>query len=495
MVTTAPPRGAQRSGADRIPSVRKVTEVRRFRRSLVLVGLTVVAPGSAQITAGNRRLGWAVLSAWIGLVVVGGLVLWLVPMDELAGLAVRPWVLRALKLFLVAALIGWVALLIDAWRLSYPPALTRRHRLVLTGTTLLLSVLVAIPPVLAVRYASAAHEAVTELFPSGEAAAASDGRLNVLLLGTDAAKGRSGVRPDSITVVSVDVRTGAPLLVSLPRNLEKARFTEGSAAARRFSAGFTGAGERSEWLLNATWTYGQANPELFPGPAEPGLTAVKQAVEGTLGLPIQYVVVVDLNGFQGLVDALGGVTIRVTDPLPIGDSGKVLKPGLRKLSGYETLWYARSRSTTSDYARMGRQRCVLGAILREMDPATVLRKFTSLAKVSKSIIRTDIPQSELPELVDLAWRAKDRSVTSLQFVPPLITPADPNFEVIADELDRAMTASVDAANGRTGTSPAAAGDVKPPRGAKPTATQPAAENPAAAAAPPTVDLSSVCAYE
>ena len=337
-----PPRGAQGSCADRSPSVRKqVTEVRRFRRSLVLVGLTVVAPGSAQVTAGNRRLGWAVLSAWIGLVVVGGLVLWLVPMDELAGLAVRPWVLRALKLFLVAALIGWVALLIDAWRLSYPPALTRRHRLVLTGTTLLLSVLVAIPPVLAVRYASAAHEAVTELFPSGEAAAASDGRLNVLLLGTDAAKGRSGVRPDSITVVSVDVRTGAPLLVSLPRNLEKARFTEGSAAAKRFSAGFTGEGERSEWLLNATWTYGEANPELFPGPAEPGLTAVKQAVEGTLGLPIQYVVVVDLNGFQGLVDALGGVTIRVTDPLPIGESGKVLKPGLRKLSGYETLWYAR----------------------------------------------------------------------------------------------------------------------------------------------------------
>ncbi len=195
------------------------------------------------------------------------------------------------------------------------------------------------------------------------------------------------------------------------------------------------------------------------------------------------------------MDALGGVTIRVTDPLPIGESGKVLKPGLRKLSGYETLWYARSRSTTSDYARMGRQRCVLGAILREMDPATVLRKFTSLAKVSKSIIRTDIPQSELPELVDLAWRAKDRSVTSLQFVPPLITPADPNFEVIADELDRAMTASVDAANGRTGTSTAAAGDVKPPRGAKPTPTKPAAENPAAAATPPTVDLSSVCAYE
>ncbi len=492
MVTTAPPRWAPGSGGGRVPSVREqIAEVRRFRRALRLVGLTVVAPGSAQVIAGNRRLGQAVLAAWIGLIVGSAVVLWLVPLDELAGLAVRPWVLRALKLFLVGALIGWIALLLDAWRLSYPPALTRRHRLVLTGTTLLLSLVVAAPPVMAARYASAAHEAVTALFPSGEAAAASDGRLNVLLLGADAGKGRVGVRPDSITVVSVDVRTGAPLLVSVPRNLQNARFTEGSAAAARFPDGFSGEGELSEWLLNATWTYGEANPDLFRGSDEPGVTAVKQAVEGTLGLPIQYVVVVDLSGFRDLVDALGGVTIRVTEPLPIGESGQVLAPGLRKLDGYQALWYARSRSGSSDYARMSRQRCVLGAILREADPATVLSNFTELAAASTSIITTDIPQAELPELVDLAWRAKDRPVTSLQLVPPLITPADPDLEVISDELERAMEASVDAAAGRTGAKTATAGGVSPEQ----PAAEPAAEPHGDETAQPAVDLSSVCAYE
>jgi polyisoprenyl-teichoic acid--peptidoglycan teichoic acid transferase len=493
MVTTAPPRRAPGPGGRRIPSVRgQYAEPARFRRSLILVGLTVFAPGSAQFIAGNRRLGRAVLLAWSALVAVCALVLWLVPMDELAGLVVRPWLLRALKLFLVAILIGWIALLVDAWRLSHPPALTRTHRLALTCTTLLLAVLVATPPVMAARYASAAHEAVVALFPSGEAAAASDGRLNVLLLGTDAAKGRSGVRPDSINVVSVDVRTGAPLLVSLPRNLEKARFTDGSAAAARFPGGFTGEGDQNDWLLNATWTYGEANPDLFAGPGGPGVTAVKQAAEGTLGLPIQYTVVIDLYGFSGLVEALGGVTIRVTEPLPMGESGGVLKPGLRKLNGWQTLWYARSRSTSSDYARMARQRCVLGAILREADPATVLRNFTALAKASKSVIRTDIPQSELPELVDLAWRAKDHSITSLQLVPPLIRPADPDFEVIADELDRALETSVDGASGsaeHTTNKASELGAAAAPDDT--TAAAPAADE----KAQPAVDLSSVCAYE
>jgi polyisoprenyl-teichoic acid--peptidoglycan teichoic acid transferase len=481
MVATAPPGSRVPTASDsRPPRARKqFTEASRFRRSLVLLGLSVVAPGSVQFKAGNRRLGRAVLAAWIGLIVISALVLWLVPMHEIAGLAVRPWMLRALTLVFFAVAIGWIAVLIDAWRLCYPPALRRAHRLMLSGVMLAMSVLVATPPLLAVHYVSAAHDAVVALFPTGESAAASDGRLNVLLLGADAGRGRVGVRPDSITVASIDVRTGAPLLVSVPRNLQYARFTEGSAAAARFPDGFTGEGDPNEWILNATWTYGEANPKLFPGSGAPGMTAVKQAIEGSLGLPIQYVVVIDLNGFRDLVDALGGVTIRVSEPIPIGEKGRILEPGLRKLDGYETLWYARSRATSSDYARMGRQRCVLGAILREADPGTVLRNFTELAQASTSIITTNIPQAELPKLVDLAWRVKDRSITSLQLVPPAIWPEDPDFEVIAGKVDEAMNMSVEAA-------------------AAPATTAPVTESAATAGgtkAERAVDLSSVCAYE
>jgi LCP family protein required for cell wall assembly len=369
----------------------------------------------------------------------------------------------------------------------------------MVGTTLSLGILVATPLFIAARYASAAHNAVVTLFPSGEAAATSDGRLNILLLGADAGKGRVGVRPDSINLVSIDVRSGEPLLVSLPRNLEKARFPDGSAAAERFPDGFSGDGERAGWMLNATWTYGVENPDLFPGPAGPGVTAVEQAVEGTLGLPVHYYVVIDLNGFRELVDALGGVTIRVTEQVPIGQGGEVLEPGLQELDGYETLWYARSRTDSSDYARMSRQRCVLGAILREADPPTVLQNFTALTEASTSVVTTDIPQEQLPDLIEMAWKAKDLPVTSLQLVPPLIAPADPDFAAIADHLDAAIETSRNAgskeghpaAQDDEATQTAAAGDGS---GAdeQPPADEPAAGNDQAATI---VDLSSVCSYE
>ena len=438
---------------------------------------------------------------WAGLIVAGGLVLWLVPVDALAGLFVRPWLLTLLKIVLFVIGVGWIALVVDAWRLGHPPALSRGHRLVMVAATLAICGLVVTPLVVTARYASAAHDAVVALFPSGEAAVASDGRLNILLLGADAGAGRVGVRPDSINLVSVDVGSGRSVLVSLPRNLEKARFPEGTAAAQRFPDGFSGDGDREEWMLNATWTYGEANPDLFPGSAGPGVTAVEQAVEGTLGLPGHYFVVVDLDGFRDLVNALGGVTIRITEEIPIGETGRSLEPGLRRLDGYETLWYARSRTGASDYARMSRQRCVLGAILREADPGTVLSNFTGLADASTSLLTTNIPVGQLPELVELAWKAKDLPITTLQLVPPLISPADPDFAAIAEHVDDAVSAS------RTG-------DAAPVASAEetPAATTEASEQPAASTAEPseqvavdqtgsedvalpTGDLGSVCAYE
>ena len=160
------------------------------------------------------------------------------------------------------------------------------------------------------------------------------------------------------------------------------------------------------------------------------------------------------------VDALGGVTIRITEEIPIGQDGRVLQPGLRRLDGYETLWYARSRAASSDYARMSRQRCVLGAILHEADPATVLRNFTSLAAASTSVVSTNIPQDQLPDLVDMALTAKDLPITTLQLVPPLIDPADPDPSAIDEQLELAIEASLDQSD--VGVS-VAAGDATPGR--------------------------------
>jgi hypothetical protein len=188
-------------------------------------------------------------------------------------------------------------------------------------------------------------------------------------------------------------------------------------------------------MLNATWTFGDANPDLFPDADNPGAEAVKQAVAGTLDMDVHYFVTVDLAGFKELIDSVGGITVRIENEIPIGQKGEVLEPGVQELDGYEALWYARSRTGTSDYDRMARQRCVLGAFVNEVSPSTVAANFTEMLEASESVIETDIPASELSTLVDLAMKAKSKPVASLQLVPPLITPADPDLGVIRDEVD------------------------------------------------------------
>ncbi len=53
------------------------------------------------------------------------------------------------------------------------------------------------------------------------------GRYNVLLLGGDSGADRWGMRPDSLTVASIDEETGKTVLVSLPRNLQGFSFARG----------------------------------------------------------------------------------------------------------------------------------------------------------------------------------------------------------------------------------------------------------------------------
>jgi hypothetical protein len=80
-------------------------------------------------------------------------------------------------------------------------------------------------------------------------------RVNVLLLGSDAAADRAGVRVDSIVVASIDTRTGATTLVGLPRNLQHVPFPPGTPMAARFPGGF--ACPEQDCQLNDLWQYAE----------------------------------------------------------------------------------------------------------------------------------------------------------------------------------------------------------------------------------------------
>src|SRR5439155_19530839 len=92
----------------------------------------------------------------------------------------------------------------------------------------------------------------------------------------------------------------------------------------------------------------------------------------------------------------------------------------------------------SDYARMQRQRCVMNAMLHQLDPASVLANFEDIAAAGGKVVSTDRPAGELGRFVGLAAGARSRPLTSVQFVPPLVDPAHPDPAVIRAEVQRAL---------------------------------------------------------
>lgn len=436
----------------------------RVRRAVTLLLITLVVPGSAQVAAGDRRLGRAALKVWLGLVGVGVLLalLALVNRGAIVGLLTRPFVLSvaAIVAFLIA--LAMPLLVFDAWRLGRPRLLPARPRRWIAALTALLMLLTFAVPVMVGRRAWAAGDLISSVFGSGTQSDAVDGRYTVLLLGGDAGADRVGLRPDSVTLASIDADNGRTVLFSLPRNLENIPFPEGSDGAKALPDGWS-CGD--ECLLNGIYTWATDHPDYFPGADDPGAEAMKQAVEGVLGVPVNYYVMVDLKGFAQIINAMGGIDLNVKTRVPIGGVGSrisgYIEPGEQHLDGYHALWYARSRSGSNDYERMARQRCVMTAMVNQLDPSTLLSRFQGIAAAGKQVVKTDLPSSELATFIELGLKAKAQKITSVQFVPPLIRPAHPDYTLIHDRVASAIEASEDAkdeappaaaASGESGTS-------------------------------------------
>lgn len=405
----------------------------KLRRALSFLGMTLVLPGSAQVAAGNKTVGriavrtWLVL--WISLLVLGlGALVW---RSAVVSLFTNAAVLVVLQVVLVVLGIGWALLFVDAWRLARPPELARRHRFAFAALSGVLALAVVGGLVASASIVSSQRSLMTSVFAGGGETKAQAGRYNILLLGGDAGKGRSGLRPDSLTVASIDESTGRTVLISLPRNMEDVPFPASSPLHKKFPKGY-GCKDRS-CMLNAVYTYASTHPDLYPDSVEdPGIQATREAVEGAIGLKINYYAMVDMKGFEALVDAVGGVRIDVNRDIPIGGGhaklyGYVKKGKNQLLDGRSALWFARSRSDSSDYDRMARQKCVMTAMLKQLDPVTVLANFNKIAAAGKEIVETDIPPNKIDTMVELAMKAKEKPISSVAFVPPVIYPGSPDF--------------------------------------------------------------------
>lgn len=415
----------------------------RFRRAMSLMVMTLVAPGSAQLLAGNRRVGIVALRIWVGCLALGAVTLVAVLLDRslVYWMVSDVTLLLFVRIALLLGAVGWAALFIDAWRIGQPLSYGLAHRRATVGVNGVLCFAVAGTLLFGAHLVGVQRDFIITLFGDGEVTGAHHGRYNVLLVGGDSGAGRWGLRTDSMTVASIDEETGRTVLIGLPRNLQDFPFAEGSVMDEQFPDGFN----CDDCYLNGVSTWANDNKQLFGKSEDPGIDATIMAIEGITDLKINYWVLVNLEGFKDIVDAVGGITLNVRQPIPVGGLGSdvtgYIEPGVRKLDGHDTLWYARAREGSDDYSRMARQKCVLNAMLEQISPTTAIRNFEKLAKAGAETISTNLPASEVDRFIPLAMKARDQKVATVSLVPPMVNTADPDIPLIQKKIQQAIDRS------------------------------------------------------
>jgi LCP family protein required for cell wall assembly len=421
--------------------------------------LSAVVPGAGFLHSRRQRLGALVLSVSVAAVVWAALA---APHNLRAALdlAFDPSRLTRAAVLTAVGLVIWVAVVIGSFVVLRPRPATHRWQVIGGSAFVSALCLVVVAPVgLVVRDAFAQAHVVKAVFTHNRTATrptnvtAADpwngrSRVNVLLLGGDSGPYREGTRTDTMILASLDTRTGRTVTFGLPRNLMDVPFPENSPLHALYPDGFTGPGDPGSWMLNAVYReIPILHPHVLGASADEGADAIKQAVEGATGLPVDYYVLVDFTGFRQLVDAMGGITVNVNVPVAINgqtDAGipptGYIQPGPdQHLDGFHALWYARGRYGADDYQRMSRQRCVVNAIIDEANPVNLLRRYQALAAAGSRVVRTDIPQELLPAFVQLALKAKDHRAKSVLFRSSAdFSPGNPDFDYMHQIVQKAL---------------------------------------------------------
>ena len=436
-------------------------------RTTLFTVLGTLFPGVGLIAAGRRIAGGVILGVFLlGAVGIG--VYALVDRPGLIALVLNPNFLRPFAVSLIVLAVAWVSIIIASHLALRPTSSHKIQRIVGGVVVALMAFVVAAPSAVAARYSYDSATLVSSVFqaqgksksatrPTTKPSSQRDPwagtpRLNVLLLGGDSDAGkRDGVRTDTVMVASIDTKTGDTTLIGLPRNTERMPFPSSSPLHKYYPNSFTsGTSGDPFFLLNAM--YGQVPlkvPKNILGETDNlGADVMKVSVGEAVGLKIDYYALLDIQGLRQLINALGGITVNINTRVAVGGDTDAhippkrwLEPGPKQhLAGYDAMWFARGRYGADDFQRMDRQRCVVNAIIDQVNPANIVSRYEAVARASKSLVLTDIPQELLPAFVDLALKVKNGSQRSVVFKSGVggFVSSHPNYYLVQEKVKRAI---------------------------------------------------------
>ena len=243
-------------------------------------------------------------------------------------------------------------------------------------------------------------------------------RVNILLIGTDAAPGRDTVLTDVMLVVSVDPVAETAVMISVPRDTGYVPLPDESL----FPGGLY-PDKVNELALQASLDPATWCPDLADDPEACGLRTVERSIGLYLGLEIHHYALVDMAGFASMIDAVGGVELcldgTLVDPLFDGsltneetNEGLVLPAGCRSYNGIDALAYARSRQgyiempdgervPQTDFDRAARQQRVLLAMREELTEADTFLELPQLLGAIGQTVSTDFPRDQAGDFASL----------------------------------------------------------------------------------------------
>lgn len=228
-----------------------------------------------------------------------------------------------------------------------------------------------------------------------------DGRINILLLGRAGEHYPGKNLTDTVMIMSIAPETKQVAILSLPRDLYVPIIDTSSYTK-----------------LNSLYQYGLSN--------QTGVDPLKKAIEHITGEPIHYFATIDFDGFEKIVDTLGGIAVDV--PRDFKDTrypGKnysyetfEIKKGWQTLDGETALKYVRERHADpeGDFGRAKRQQQVIQAIRSKAFSLGTLFNIVTVDKLVETLgesIKTDMSIGDMARFLELARTIDTKNVTSV----------------------------------------------------------------------------------